>query len=230
MKRVKSIICAMLIALVIGFAGLGSVFAASSELPSSFKTANLTTDGKYKTVNYINATAADGKKYTYPIVVKKTTSGQYVYCLELDSTYAYDLTFKKNSKVDDGFIYILDYNLNTGDANKDFYIKQLAVWYYMDYVNGNNANLEPSLKNYIIYHSKDSKRENYDVCKKVIDLLNGAISYKQATGSIDLVADHVTFSIVDGYYVSSEIVVKANNVKNIKYSLTNTPKGKFLHR
>ena len=162
MKRVKSIICAMLIALVIGFAGLGSVFAASSELPSSFKTANLTTDGKYKTVNYINATAADGKKYTYPIVVKKTTSGQYVYCLELDSTYAYDLTFKKNSKVDDGFIYILDYNLNTGDANKDFYIKQLAVWYYMDYVNGNNANLEPSLKNYIIYHSKDSKRENYD--------------------------------------------------------------------
>ena len=225
MKRVKSIICAMLIALVIGFAGLGSVFAASSELPSSFKTANLTTDGKYKTVNYINATAADGKKYTYPIVVKKTTSGQYVYCLELDSTYAYDLTFKKNSKVDDGFIYILDYNLNTGDANKDFYIKQLAVWYYQDYVNGNNANLEVSLKNYLIYHAKHSDSENHDVCKKVIDLLQGAISYKQAQGTIDIVDSKVTFKIEGDYYVSSEIVVKASNVSSIKYSLTNTPKG-----
>ncbi|MBQ7239874.1 MAG: LPXTG cell wall anchor domain-containing protein [Bacilli bacterium] len=224
MRRVKSIIFAMLIAIVIGFAGLGSVLAATN-LPSSIKTADLTGNGKYKTVNYINATAADGKKYTYPIIVKKTTEGKYVYCMELDSTFSYNLDFKKTGKVDDGFISIINANLNTGDANKDFYIKQLAVWYYMDYVNGNNANLEPSLKNYIIYHSKDSKRENYDVCKKVIDLLNGAISYKQATGSIDLVADHVTFSIVDGYYVSSEIVVKANNVKNIKYSLTNTPKG-----
>ena len=224
MRRVKSIIFAMLIAIVIGFAGLGSVLAATN-LPSSIKTADLTGNGKYKTVNYINATAADGKKYTYPIIIKKTTEGKYVYCMELDSTYKYNLDFKKTGKVDDGFISIINANINTGDANKDFYIKQLAVWYYMDYVNGNNANLEPSLKNYIIYHSKDSKRENYDVCKKVIDLLNGAISYKQATGSIDLVADHVTFSIVDGYYVSSEIVVKANNVNNIKYSLTNTPKG-----
>ena len=227
MRKVKSFIVAMLIAFVIGFAGLGSVFAATS-LPNSFKTADLTGNGKYKTVNYINATAKDGKKYTYPVVVKKTTDGKYVYCMELDSTYKYNLEFKKTGKVDDGFIYIINSNINTGDANKDFYIKQLAVWYYMDYVNGNNANLETSLKNYIIYHSKDSKLENYDVCKKVIDLLNGAISYKQTTGSIDLVDGQVTFSIVDGYYVSSEIVVKANNVKNVKYSLDNTPKGSLV--
>ena len=224
MRKVKSIIFAMLIAFVIGFAGLGSVFAATS-LPNSIKTADLTGNGKYKTVNYINATAADGKKYTYPIVVKKTTEGKYVYCMELDATYKYKVDFKKTGKVDDGFIYIIDANINTGDSEKDFYIKQLAVWYYMDYVNGNNANLETSLKNYIIYHSKDSKRENYDVCKKVIDLLNGAINFKQTKGSIDLVDSKVTFSIVDGYYVSSEIVVKSSNVKNIKYSLTNTPKG-----
>ena len=224
MRRVKSILFAILIAFVIGFAGLGSVFAATS-LPNSIKTADLTGNGKYKTVNYINATAADGKKYTYPIVVKKTTEGKYVYCMELDATYKYKVDFKKTGKVDDGFIYIIDANINTGDSEKDFYIKQLAVWYYMDYVNGNNANLETSLKNYIIYHSKDSSRENYDVCKKVIDLLNGAINYKQAKGSIDLVDSKVTFSIVDGYYVSSEIVVKSSNVKNIKYSLTNTPKG-----
>ena len=224
MRKVKSIIFAILIAFVIGFAGLGSVFAATS-LPNSIKTADLTGNGKYKTVNYINATAADGKKYTYPIVVKKTTEGKYVYCMELDATYKYKVDFKKTGKVDDGFIYIIDANINTGDSDKDFYIKQLAVWYYMDYVNGNNANLETSLKNYIIYHSKDSKRENYDVCKKVIDLLNGAINFKQTKGSIDLVDSKVTFSIVDGYYVSSEIVVKSSNVKNIKYSLTNTPKG-----
>ena len=225
MRRVKSIILAILIAFVIGFAGLGSTFAASANLPSSIKTADLTGNGKYKTVNYINATAQDGKKYTYPIIVKKTTDGKYVYCMELDSTYSYNLDFNKSGKADDGFIYIINANLNTGNSEKDFYIKQLAVWYYMDYVNGNNANLETSLKNYIIYHSKDSKRENYDVCKKVIDLLEGAISYKQSTSTLDLVDGHVTFSIVDGYYVSSEIVVKANNVKNLKYSLTNTPKG-----
>ena len=224
MRKVKSIIFAILIAFVIGFAGLGSVFAATS-LPNSIKTADLTGNGKYKTVNYIVGTAQDGKKYTYPIVVKKTTDGKYVYCMELDATYRYNADYKKTGKVDDGFIYIIESNINTGNSEKDFYIKQLAVWYYMDYVNGNNNNLEPNLKNYIIYHSKDSKRENYDVCKKVIDLLNGAINYKQAKASIDLVDGQVTFSIVDGYYVSSEIVVKANNVKNIKYSLTNTPKG-----
>ena len=207
MKRVKSILFAILIAFIIGFAGLGSVFAATS-LPNSIKTA-----------------AQDGKKYTYPIVVKKATNGKYVYFMELDATYRYNADYKKTGKVDDGFIYIIESNINTGDSEKDFYIKQLAVWYYMDYVNGNNNNLEPNLKNYIIYHSKDSNRENYDVCKKVIDLLNGAINYKQAKASIDLVDGQVTFSIVDGYYVSSEIVVNSNNVKNIKYSLTNTPKG-----
>ena len=63
MRKVKSFIFAMLIAFVIGFAGLGSVFAATS-LPNSFKTADLTGNGKYKTVNYINATAKDGKPYT----------------------------------------------------------------------------------------------------------------------------------------------------------------------
>ena len=109
MRRVKSIIFAMLIAIVIGFAGLGSVLAATN-LPSSIKTADLTGNGKYKTVNYINATAADGKKYTYPIIVKKTTDGKYVYCMELDSTYKYNLDLKKTGKVDDGFISIINAN------------------------------------------------------------------------------------------------------------------------
>jgi len=227
MKRVKSILFAILVAFIIGFAGLGSVFAATS-LPNSIKTADLTGNSTYKTVNYIVGTAQDGKKYNYPIVVKKTTDGKYVYCMELDSTYRYNADYKKTGKVDDGFIYIIESNLNTGNSEKDFYIKQLAVWYYMDYVNGNNNNLEPNLKNYIIYHSKDSNRENYDVCKKVMNLLNGAINYKQAKASIDLVDSKVTFTIVDGYYVSSEIVVNANNVKNIKYSLTNTPKGSLV--
>ena len=224
MKRVKSFIVAILIAFVVGFVGIATTFAASS-LPSTFKTADLSVNGKYKTVNYINAKDANGKSYTYPIIVKKTTSGKYVYCMELDSTYGYSIEFAKKSKVDDGFIYIIEKDLGLSDADKAFYIKQLATWYYMDYVNGNNANLEVSLKNYIIYHAQHDGSDNHEVCKAVIDLLEGAISYKQTTGSIDLVDNNITFSIVGDYYVSSEIVVNSSNVSNIKYTLENTPSG-----
>ncbi len=224
MKRVKSLLFAMLVAIVVMFSGIGSTFAAST-LPDNFTTKNLINNSKYTTVNYIKATDEKGKKYDYPIVVKQTSDGKFVYCLALDKTYANGIKYSKKAKVDDGFVYILEANLNTGDKYKDFYIKQLAVWYYMDYVNGNNDNLDVALKKYLIYHAQHSGSENHAVCKAVIDLLEGARAYKAESSKLNLSKNGIGFTIVDGYYVSSEIVTEAVNVSNIKYGLENTPKG-----
>ena len=208
MKKFKLFAFFAIIATML-FAGISSV-SASTSIPDTF------TSDNYKIIEYLD---------NFRVIVKTADNGKYyIYCINMEATYDKGVTFTKQSTVNPGFIYILNNRPNTGDKDKDFYITQMAVWYYEDYLNQNNKNLETAVKKYIVAH-----KDTNDVCKKIIELLNGAQSYVQQTGGLALGKENITFTEKDGYFVSSVIPVTTRNLTGkLKYSLTNAPKGSLV--
>jgi hypothetical protein len=209
MKKIKLFAIIAIIATMM-FSGLTSVNASTS-IPDSVVSDN------YKIVEYID---------NYRVVVKTADNGKYyVYCMNLDATYDKGITFSKKSTVNSGFLYILNNKPNTGDADKDFYITQMAVWYYEDYLNQNNDNLQTEVKKYIVAH-KDTE----EVSGKIIELLNGAKTYTEPVGGLSIAdKDSVTFTKTGDYYVSSVIKIDTKNLDgNLKYSLSNVPVGSLV--
>lgn len=196
----------MLVLAVMLFGGM-NIAQAATTLPDAVISDN------YRIIEYID---------NFRVIVKTSNSGKYyIYCMNMTATYEGGVKFSKTGAVDDGFVYILNNVPNTGDQDKDFYITQMAVWYYEDYLNQNNANLESVVKKYIIKH-----RETEEVSKGIYDLYEGAKYYKAPVGELDIEDTVVTFGEKDGYYVSSEIKVYEKNLNSkVKYSLTNAPQG-----
>lgn len=209
MKKFKVMTLIMIIAVVL-FGGVLNASAATT-LPDEV------VSDKLREVEYIE---------NFPVIVKATNNGSYyVYCLNMSATYASGVTFSKTDYVDDGFIYILNHRPQTSNKDRDFYITQMAVWYYDDYINNNNYNLVKEVKQYILAH-----RNEEGVSKEIYNLYYAARSYAQETGSIKVDApETATFKKVGNYYESSVIKVEALNIDGkLKYSLENAPEGSLI--
>ncbi|MDE5630970.1 MAG: hypothetical protein K2I70_05150 [Bacilli bacterium] len=211
MKTTRKILTLILILAVMLCGGISFAQAATS-LPDS-----VVTDPE-REVEYIK---------NFPVIVKSAGNGRYyIYCMNLSATYGGGIQFNKTGVVDPGYIYILNNKPNTGDKDKDFYIVQMAVWYYEDYLNQNNFNLVSEVKKYIINH-----RNTEEVSKKIYDLYDGAKNYKEVVGELSIEKEKVTFVKDGDYFVSSEIKVYSKNLSgNIKYSLSNAPAGAMIVR
>ena len=160
---------------------------------------------------------------------KKTTSGYPLYCLNRHKSTATNIkaNLVKNSKyIDGGVVYILKnaYPVKsiTGNRDKDYYITQTAVWWYLDKAQGRH-NLDNEFK--------ETGSDNHGLRKHVRDLVNAAYKHRNDSISIDdtkLVITSVNDSLVmDGdYYISNEI--KATTIKNVdsyKVTISNAPVG-----
>ena len=217
MKRFKIVSLLMLIAVMI-FGGMMNASAATS-LPDSVVSdahKNPTLVGGLREVEYIK---------NFPVIVKTADNGKYyIYCMNLSATYAANVKFSKAGKVDPGYVYILNHKPNTGDKDKDFYIMQMAVWYYEDYLSGKDFNLVREVKEYIV-----SNVDKDPVAQYIYNLYRGAKIYKGEQAVLAFNKAGITFTVENGYYVSSKIpVIKANLSGNLKYSLTNAPKGSLV--
>ena len=154
----------------------------------------------------------------------KPVNDTVVYCLEEGLTYIPNTTYKLNSQIDDGYIYIIESKPNTGDERKDYYIKSIAVWWYKDYLNNNNRNISEATKNYIIEH-----KDTDEVCKKIYELVEGAKKYKQKAGSFTIDTKNVNFKEDNGYYISDKITVTGSNITSVKdIKLTASPKDSTI--
>lgn len=203
MKRNK-LMTFLFILIAVLFGGTSSVLATTT-LPETVTSDNL------REVEYIE---------NFPVIIKKTNHG-YVYCLNMSHTYAAGITFTKTGEVDAGYNYILNNLPNTGDADKDFYIAQMAVWYYEDYLENNNFNLVPEVKKYIIRH-KDTE----EVSKAIYKLYEGAKNYKEPVGKIEISPRDITFTKDGEYFVSNDIKIYTENLNSaVSYSLTGSPEG-----
>ncbi len=225
MKRLRNFIMTSLIFIVAALFGIVNVNAES--VPEKVTTDN------WRAVNYINTVTSEGKPKDFPIVYKSVNGGAYnVYCMNLDATYAANVTFNRTGTVDPGYIYILNHIPKTSDKDYNFYVAQMAVWWYQDYLNQNNENLHADVKKWVLYHASDEMKsdKHYKLCNDIMNLVYGAKAF-QATNpkakehKLAISEAKVTFTVDGDYYVSSEIGITATNVEINKYNLSGTPAG-----
>ncbi len=217
MKKFKILSLLMIMAVMI-FGGMMNANAATSIPDSVVSDAhkNPTLVGGLREVEYIK---------NFPVIVKTADHGKYyIYCMNLSATYAANIKFSKAGTVDPGYIYILNHKPNTGDKDKDFYITQMAVWYYEDYLSGKDFNLVREVKEYIV-----SNVDKDPVAQYIYNLYRGAKIYKGEEAVLTLNKANISFTLENGYYVSSKIeVINANLTGKLKYSLSNVPAGSLV--
>ena len=164
---------------------------------------------------------------------KVTEDGRYLYCLDLHRNTATDVEAKliKNSKyINGGLVYILKNGYPnksiTGDKDKDYYITQTAVWWYLDNTT-NSKNLGNKFK--------ETGSDSYDLRKYVKQLVNDAYNHRNDSygiSDVKLIVNAVndnSMTLKNGYYISNEIkATTAENVENYTVTLQNAPKGTII--
>ena len=192
-------------------------------------TSIISTNATDKSIQLGTATQIDGYIAGVSFADKVTASGYPLYCLNMHKNTATNIkaNLVKNSKyIDGGVVYILKngYPVKkiTGNKQKDYYITQTAVWWYLDKAKG-TQNLGNEFK--------ETGSDNHGLRKHVRNLVNNAYAHRNDSISISdtkLAISSTNNSLVmDGsYYVSDNI--KATTLKNVdsyKVKITNAPAG-----
>ena len=213
MKKIKTkkfkYVIMMVLVTALSIFGITSINAASSA-PTSF-----TASSEKILTGYI-----DNIHYG-----KLTSSlGGYVYCRDMNLGIPYGVTMTLEGEAPAAIAYILSNGYPrtsiTGDSDKDYYITQAALWWYMDLHMGGH-NLPDSFKT--------TGSDPYNLRQYIINLVNGAeqiTSY--ATPAIKLVNNDSTLNLSSDkkYYESNTISVKTlYTTGNYTVSLENAPSG-----
>lgn len=164
---------------------------------------------------------------------KKTVGGEYLYCLNMAKKTAENTTaslVRNSNLVDGGIIYIIKNGYPnksiTGNKDKDYYITQTAVWWYLDLTRGSqnlgdqfkaNGNDEHNMRHYVkelAYAGYNHRNDKYTA------------SYNTTLNAT--IADKLLY-LSDNYYVSHDIKVNtSSDVSAYKVALTNAPEGTVI--
>lgn len=146
-----------------------------------------------------------------------------------------------------GLIYILQNDTITGDGATDYYITQLAVWWYLDRANGfdddynytsydlssattSEENKYDSGGNYTFYNNisaadKDTIAADSNYGQYVVNLVNGAVAnqnnYNGSLGTQDITIDtsNITYTINNDYLETNVIRPTSTNASLESYSI-----------
>lgn len=209
MERVKKFakkLLFLVLASIIAVSTMGSVNAAAETIQLGSAT---------KTGMYIA-----GVSFNY----KTSIDGKYYYCLDIKKGTAQNVSatlVKQNSVVDGGITYILKngypYKSITGDKDKDYYITQTAIWWYLDETTG-SSNLGEQFK--------EIGSDSYGMRSLVKNLMEQGKQHRNDSTSIQTTSLEITTSdakmkLENGSYVSKDI--KASNISNMSsYTVTLT--------
>ena len=163
--------------------------------------------GKYS-VNAVAETISLGSAKSVPEYIsglkfsdKKMTNGESLYCLHRHANTAQNIKAKLQGKTDTGLSYIMSKGKITGNSTKDYYIKQVAVWWYLDDVHG-TSNLSAAFK-------KKSGTMMTQIRNLVKEAKKASAPVKQATIKVN--STNLKMTLKDGYYVSDTIKVNASS-------------------
>lgn len=179
-------------------------------------------------IKLAKATALDGYVAGVKFYFKRQTDGTYVYCLDKHKYKASNITAKLGGTMNAGVAYILENGFPnkhfTGDSKKDYYITQLAVWWYLDDTTG-SSNLSSSVK---------TGSDKYGLRKYVKQLVAGAKTakkkgYQSPSLNAKVSSTKMSLSSDSKYYVSQPINVNAKNITG-KYnvSIVSAPSGTII--
>lgn len=171
-----------------------------------------------------NAESLKGYVAGFSFSTKKTTSGQYLYCVNYHKSTAKNITAKLVKQRDAGLAAIIQNGYPnksiTGNKSKDYYITQTAVWWYLDKTTG-SSNLKNSVKS--------TGSDPYNLRPKIKNLV--AIGEKAKrngypTTKLDISSSNTEMTLSNGYYVTGDISAKTiSNISSYKVELTNAPEG-----
>ena len=217
MKKMKSIatkLLAIIAVLAIVVSSTINVNAAASQI---------TLGPAKQTGKYIG-----GVTFSY----KFTTDGQYLYCVDMNKNTAQNIKadlVQKSKIINGGLVYILKNGYPeksiTGDADKDYYITQTAVWWYLDETTGSQ-----NLGEYF----KVSGSDAYGMRKYVKNLVDAGIAHKNDPYGITDTTFKITttdteLTLSGDYYVSKSITVaESKNISSYKVSLSGAPEGTII--
>jgi len=173
----------------------------------------------------VNKKFIAGRAFAY----KVTTDGRYLYCVEeaKDRVNNVKANLVTNStKIDGGLVYILKNGFPeksiTGDNDKDYYITQTAVWWYLDSTRG-TSNLNNEFKS--------TGADPYDMRKLVKNLVNGGIAHRYDSTDTPETALEIAplnskeLVLENNYYVSNSIkATKSSNVTEYTVTIDNPVK------
>ena len=209
MKKIKNLLFSLLVVTLIGVTAL-SVNAAA-------KTIQLGTAKKI-TTGYIAGVTFS---------TKETTDGQYAYCVDMHNKTASNISANLVKEMDRGIAEIIRNGYPnkeiTGNAEKDYYITQTAVWWYLDDTTGSS-----NLGNEFKVNGSDA----YGMRSKVKELVNLGKQYRNAgqpATTFELSISDSTLVLHDGYYVSQPISIsKISNVSSYSVIVENAPEGTLV--
>ena len=163
---------------------------------------------------------------------KFTTDGKYLYCVNNNKNTAQNITadlVKQNSVIDGGIVYILKNGYPeksiTGNADKDYYITQTAIWWYLDETTGSMnlgdyfkvsgsdpENMRPLVKN-LVQEGIKHRNDPYGI---------GDVKFAITTSDTNM-------TLSGEYYVSKEITVtESQNVSEVKVTVEGAPEGTII--
>lgn len=161
--------------------------------------------------------------------IKPLVGGGYSYCLNINKKTASDVTEYLDKEMNAGIAYIMENGYPkksfTGNKNKDFYITQAAIWWYLDDTTGTT---------YLGNGFKKTGSDKYGLRKHIKSLVSGAKKAKNAGYAKASVKATVSTTKMDlgpakKNYVSKAINANAKNITG-KYSVSvvSAPKGTYI--
>ena len=173
----------------------------------------------------VNKKFIAGRAFAY----KQTTDGRYLYCVEeaKDRVSNVKANLVQNStRVDGGIIYILKNGFPeksiTGDNDKDYYITQTAIWWYLDSTRG-TTNLSDKFKR--------TGEDPYDMRKLVKELVNGGLAHRydkvdESQPTLELTSGSTnSMSLENNYYVTNDIKAVSSGITGYTVTIENPVKG-----
>ena len=226
MKKRLLHISKVLFAIVMSFmlVGMNTVTALTTNAPDTVKMGVETLSPKYLGGTEIGFVSL--------------ADGTVVFCLKALAPTPNHETLTRGEEVDGGVRYILQHgypNVSiTGEVSKDRYITQIALWWYLDRINGYgddslspDANLSPNLK--------ITGEDPYGVRPKAKSLMEQALQHRNdklpaLDFQLKTEGSALTLSADGTYYQSGLIWITSNaQVSNLVVSANGAPAGtKFV--
>ena len=163
---------------------------------------------------------------------KVTTTGEYLYCVDISKKTASNVRADRllNSKImNGGVVHILKngypYKNITGDKDKDYYITQTALWWYLDETTG-SMNLGE--------YFKEKGPDRYNMRSKIKNLVNEGLAHKndpigEIINDVEINVKDNSMQLKNGYYTSNEIkLLNYNSVEKVTVTLNNQPEGTMI--
>ncbi|MDO5003738.1 MAG: SpaA isopeptide-forming pilin-related protein, partial [bacterium] len=178
--------------------------------------ANATTirvDNKHNSSTMRYLEFSNGKAIFFPTKIIKGTDTE-VYCLQHQKLSPQGQLYTSDDgagTIDGGVRYILAQNPNTGDKNKDYYIKQLALQYYLGQVPEVKKCVDSPVKRAILKIANDAKKHTSDPLVPDLELSPSNPEFKYYPATDD--------------YETQWIYVKTIGDINKLYSKLKAPKG-----